>query len=77
MEVDCKLPFANYTFNKEYHVNYGEALFLTGSLPELGAWDTSKAIRMTCHHQNYWMVVVTIPIELEIQYKFFVGPYEC
>lgn len=50
MEVDQRLPFVNYTFNKQYRLHYGQALFLVGSLPELGKWDTSKAIRMTCKH---------------------------
>lgn len=50
MELDQRLPYVNYNFTKEYQTNFGEAVYLSGSLPELGKWDLSKAIRMKCLH---------------------------
>lgn len=66
MEVDVRLPFVNYTFNKQYRLHYGQALYLLGSLPELGGWDTSKAIRMACKYEDCWVSTVSIPIEMNV-----------
>lgn len=76
MEFDFRLPFVNYTFTQKCKVKFGEALYLSGSLPELGQWIPSRALRMNCKYEHFWAVTVAIPIELNIEFKFFIAPYD-
>jgi hypothetical protein len=36
------------------HTEYGESYYVVGSLPELGEWDASRAVRMECSQYPLW-----------------------
>ena len=50
-----------------------ERLAVSGDIPALGAWDTSKALIMTEHSHNEWVVAVNVDDveEEEMSLKFF------
>lgn len=50
---------------------YGQNLFLIGSEKELGAWDTDKAIPLTCMDLNRWKAGVYFDSDTSFEYKFF------
>ncbi|KAN0018600.1 hypothetical protein ACTFIU_008528 [Dictyostelium citrinum] len=62
----------NVTFTIVYNTQPGEILFITGSMNQLGEWDTSKAKRMTWNVGNLWDASVGFPESVYIQYKYFV-----
>jgi cyclomaltodextrin glucanotransferase len=73
----------NFTFNVLsgdqnqviFHVNAttvpGENIFVVGSIPELGSWDTSKSTEAMLN-PNYpqWFLPVSVPANTTFQFKF-------
>lgn len=60
-------------FNIDYHTNYGEKLFVTGDLPELGNGDRSKALPL--EHSGYGLNSASIeisPATSSVSYRYFV-----
>ena len=49
------------TFNIDYRTNWGETLFLTGDLPELGGGDYAKAVKMTLDGVEHWSATIEVP----------------
>ncbi|AMX04264.1 alpha-amylase [Microbulbifer thermotolerans] len=51
--------------------SWGENIYIVGDIPELGSWDTSKAVG-PFHTPNYpeWFLPVSVPKNTTIQYKF-------
>ena len=42
------------SFEMKYNTRIGENLGIIGSIPELGGWKESKALKMTWHNDNIW-----------------------
>lgn len=64
-----------HTFVKEYRTNYGEDIYIVGSTVSLGEWNPSKAIRMDCKDDNYWVATLPVPLHIFVEYKYFIAPY--
>jgi len=62
----------NVVFTLQYDTKPGEVLYVAGTLPQLGQWDTSKAKRMVWNCGNIWDVEVGFPEGSRIEYKYFV-----
>jgi hypothetical protein len=46
----------NYRFTCQHKTNFGEGLFVSGSIKELGNWNPKEAIKMI-YEENYgWSV---------------------
>lgn len=61
------------TFNIDYRTNWGESVYVTGSLKELGAFDISKAIKMTLEGEEHWTVSIELPdISDKFEYAYLV-----
>ncbi|KAL2808321.1 glycoside hydrolase superfamily [Aspergillus granulosus] len=62
------------TFNERVTTAYGENIFLTGSISQLGSWDTSKAVALSAAKYTssdpLWTVTVTLPVGTSFEYKF-------
>lgn len=54
----------------------GESLYLTGNIPELGGWDTEKAIRMSFCKDGYFTASVDIHPYTDIEYKYLQQTFE-
>jgi endonuclease/exonuclease/phosphatase family metal-dependent hydrolase len=66
-------------FLKKYKVDIGEGLYVCGSLPELGSWDTRKAVKCFWHKGDNWRQEVLVKIHqipLTIEYKFVIMSYD-
>lgn len=63
------------TFNEIATTVYGENVFLTGSIPELGNWDTTKAVALSADKytssNNLWYASVSLAAGGSFQYKYF------
>jgi hypothetical protein len=40
----------------------------------MGTWKPENAVRMTCYDNQQWVVDVEIPVETQIEFKYFVSP---
>lgn len=58
-----------------FHVNadtvYGENIYIVGSIPELGSWDTDKCTEaMMCPNYPEWFLHVSVPAGTTFSFKF-------
>jgi alpha-amylase len=58
------------TFNIRAQTQYGEELFVVGSLPQLGSWNPFNAIKLQTNKESYpnWSVTTTL-LSRVVEYK--------
>lgn len=49
------------TFNIDYRTNWGESLYITGGIPQLGDRDFNSALKMTLDGSSRWTATVDAP----------------
>lgn len=63
------------TFNEKEVTTYGENVFLTGNIPQLGNWNTNNAVALSASQYTssnpLWRVTVNLPAGTTLQYKYF------
>jgi len=65
------------TFNEIATTIYGENVFITGSIPQLGGWNTDSSSRIALsadkysNDNNLWYVSVTFAVGISFQYKYY------
>lgn len=63
------------TFNELETTTYGESLFLTGSISQIGDWSTSNAVSLSASQYTssnpLWYAQVALPAGTTFQYKYF------
>jgi len=50
---------------------YGQNVYLAGSLPELGSWDTSRALALSSADYPLWSGSTALPPNTAYEYKYF------
>jgi len=61
------------TFNINYHTEWGESLFVSGSIPELGNGDPSKALEMSLASPDMWQLQLEMRRDPgDFEYRFIV-----
>jgi len=59
-------------FNINFHTVWGQALFIVGSIPELGNWDVSAAKEMHYSENGNWSFELELPKKaVNIEYHYF------
>ena len=64
-------------FNEKVTTTYGENIFITGSIAELGSWSTASGSRIALSADRYtssnpvWYVNRSIPAGVSFQYKYY------
>ncbi|KDQ58060.1 carbohydrate-binding module family 20 protein [Jaapia argillacea MUCL 33604] len=58
------------TFTETATTTWGENIFVTGSLPQLGSWSPSSAIALSSASYPSWQVTVSLPPGTTFQYKY-------
>lgn len=62
------------TFDAIVTTNYGENVYIAGSVAALGSWDTSSAVALSADKytssNHLWYGTVTLPAGQSIQYKY-------
>ena len=63
------------TFNVIEATTYGETVYISGSISQLGDWNTASAIALSAAEytstNNVWFVTITLPARTSFQYKYF------
>lgn len=61
-------------FNEIVTTTYGENVFIVGSVPQLGSWNTNNAIALSADQytssNNLWYVTVSLPAGGSFEYKY-------
>jgi len=63
-------PTASVTFNVRATTNFGENVFIVGSVPELGNWLPENAIALSSMNYPIWSGTITLPGYTNIEYKY-------
>ncbi|MGI5241504.1 carbohydrate-binding module family 20 domain-containing protein [Dactylosporangium sp. CA-139066] len=58
------------TFNENATTTFGQNVFLVGSIPALGSWNTGSAIALSSAGYPVWSATVTLPANTAVEYKF-------
>ncbi|KAJ5538108.1 hypothetical protein N7494_007587 [Penicillium frequentans] len=62
------------TFNELVTTTYGENIFITGSISQLGSWSTSSAIALSASSYTssnpLWTTTISLPVGTTFEYKF-------
>ncbi len=63
----------NLSFIIDYRTNWGEAVYITGNIPQLGNGDKSKAVKLDLYGEQTWKTRLSIPDDTpDFQYAYFV-----
>jgi glycosidase len=58
-------------FHVKASTNSGDNIYVVGSIPELGSWDTNKCTEaMLCPNYPEWYLPVSVPANTTFQFKF-------
>jgi alpha-amylase len=58
------------TFNANVTTTPGQNVFVVGSIPALGGWNTANAIALSSANYPVWSATVTMPASTAVEYKF-------
>lgn len=64
----------NLSFNVDYRTNWGESVYLTGNIPQLGNGDKSKAVKLDLYGEQTWKTRIALPDDCpsDFTYAYFV-----
>ncbi|ARP69930.1 alpha-amlyase [Streptomyces pluripotens] len=60
----------NATFSEYASTTSGTDVYVVGSIPSLGDWDTSKAVKLSSTGYPLWSGEVSVPVNTAFAYKF-------
>ena len=58
------------TFNIEYFTEFGQNLYISGNIPELGSWQQEKAVRMDFSGNGQWKYGINVNGDIKIAYRY-------
>ncbi|MDR0749199.1 MAG: 4-alpha-glucanotransferase [Tannerellaceae bacterium] len=62
------------SFHINFHTVWGQKVYVSGSIPELGSWDAVSAREMNYIGDGNWQVQLDIPSDTgQIEYRYFVS----
>ncbi|KAI0304306.1 glucoamylase [Multifurca ochricompacta] len=63
-------PQASVTFNVQATTQFGENIFLSGSVDALENWSSDNALPLSAAAYPVWSITVNVPANTNIQYKY-------
>jgi alpha-amylase len=61
-------------FQELVSTTYGQNVYISGSISQLGSWDTSSAIALSASSYTssnpLWQIAITLPVGTSFEYKF-------
>jgi alpha-amylase len=65
-------PTVAVTFNENETTTWGSSVYVVGSIPALGSWNTGAAVKMDPASYPVWSATVSVPASTAFQYKYIV-----
>ena len=63
------------TFRIHYNTNWGDQMFISGSIPEFGSNDNSKLLAMHWEGDGFWRVSIEVSSGISFTYKYQLHPH--
>jgi glucoamylase len=64
------------TFNERRVTNFGQTVYIVGSIPALGNWDATKAVALSATKYTssdpLWFVNIGLPAGQAVKYKYLI-----
>ncbi|MFI9269154.1 carbohydrate-binding module family 20 domain-containing protein [Kitasatospora sp. NPDC052896] len=64
-------PTVGAAFDANVTTYYGQNVYVSGSIPALGSWNTATAVPLSSTGYPVWSTAVTLPAGTSFQYKYF------
>lgn len=64
-------PAYSIAFHCTCTTTYGQNVYVAGSIPALGGWDTSKAVPLSSADYPTWSATLALPANTYFEYKYF------
>ncbi|USW54704.1 Putative glucoamylase, carbohydrate binding module family 20, six-hairpin glycosidase superfamily [Septoria linicola] len=65
----------NVLFKETVTTNFGESVYIVGSISELGTWNTNNGVALSAQNytstNNLWFMSVSLPAKTSLEYKYF------
>lgn len=63
---------STFTVNVNANVttNYGQNVYIVGSIPALGSWNTANAVALSSQNYPYWTAALSVPTGTYFEYKY-------
>ncbi|EAR84516.3 starch-binding domain protein (macronuclear) [Tetrahymena thermophila SB210] len=74
--MDFQTPETQVAFSVRCPTYFGQAVYISGNCDQLGNWNTEKATRMNWSEGNLWWCDISLPTDVEVEYKYYVADYE-
>lgn len=62
----------DYSFEWNQTTSFGQSVFVLGSLPELGEWDVTRAVKLERSQYPLWRVPVSLPTDRVFDYLYII-----
>ena len=63
----------NISFNINFYTEWGQTLYIVGSIPELGSWNIEQAKEMQYVDDGNWKLNLELPAKnIHLEYRYFV-----
>lgn len=63
----------NLQLNVDYRTNWGESVWVTGSIPALGGGDRNKAVKLSLYGEQRWKTQIEIPDDTQdFTYRYYI-----
>jgi alpha-amylase len=65
-------PATTFTVNVNANVttNYGQNVYIVGSIPALGSWNTANAVALSSRNYPSWTAALSLPTNTYFEYKY-------
>ena len=70
------LSLTQVSFYTQRKVEFGQALYVCGSIPTLGEWNPRNAVKLEWSKGDNWKKNLLLPVPSDIEYKFIVTSYD-
>jgi len=58
------------TFDENATTYWGQNVFVVGSIPALGSWNTANAVALSSQNYPFWTAALTAPTNTYFEYKY-------
>ncbi|UCM91725.1 carbohydrate-binding module family 20 domain-containing protein [Streptomyces marincola] len=64
------VPATGASFQVDARTQWGESVWVVGSVPQLGAWDPARAVRLDAGSYPLWRAELSLPAGTTFEYKY-------
>jgi endonuclease/exonuclease/phosphatase family metal-dependent hydrolase len=74
--MDSSNNFTKVKFYRQKSVSVGQAVYVSGSIPALGDWDPTKALKLNWSQGHNWYGEIYVQAPIDFEYKYIVAGFD-